>query len=202
MWCFGIVALACAACATGPPSASDDPAPAPASSEQEADAGVEPMRADARSLGDGSGTDGSTFQSELLADGEVTAEEYQAALRAAVECIRDEGFAVTFPDPNQRVVVDVAIDPDELLSFSVLVPEGSDPSDLVRRCQREWSTQVELAWQEQLTPPDDQRDRMVQAALACGRERGLQRTGSDETDAFLAVAELDCRPWEQISHDR
>ncbi|MTV27631.1 hypothetical protein FTX61_19760 [Nitriliruptoraceae bacterium ZYF776] len=168
-------------------------------SAADVEATVAATPADAGPAPDGpTSDDGQAFQDALLEDGRVSRQDYESAVGAAVQCIRDAGFKVEFPAEDQQVVVDIAIDPDELLTFSVHVPAGVETGDRVLRCQQTWSMQVEYAWQEQLAPSDQERERAIEAALECGRERGQELTGSEETDAFRAVRERDCRPWEEL----
>lgn len=141
---------------------------------------------------------GRAFQDDLLEDGHVTRDEYEAAVTATVDCIREAGLRVDFPSDGE-VIIDVAVDPAELLTFAVHVPDGVHSGDTAARCQAEWSFRVEQAWQDQLTPAEEERRKAVEAALACGRERGQEVTGSEERDAFQAVMEHGCRPWEDLS---
>lgn len=142
---------------------------------------------------------GARFQDEALSDGEVTFDEYEAAIHAAADCVRAKGFAVTVPGEG-RAVIDPAVDPDKLLSFDVHIEDrGVSTGDLVLTCQERWSLRVEQAWMEQLLPSDEVRERAMQAAWECGASRGQQQEPTPSIqDAYQAVLEFDCRPWESI----
>lgn len=142
--------------------------------------------------------EGRRFQAAVLADGRVTYEEYEQAISRTVQCLRAAGFVVNYPADDLRAIVDLAIDPDHILTYAVRVSPAHDQSR-ADRCAHIWSQDVEAAWLDQLRPSAEERQRALEAAWDCGRERGMTTSEPlNEADAHRAVTDFGCRPWEAI----
>lgn len=144
----------------------------------------------------GASGDGIQFQEEILSDGHVDRVEYEEAVGRAVECLRGRGFAVQFPTEDVEVITLYA-DPADFLNFTVATAPGQTDDGAVLECQRTWSERVEVAWANQLVPPEGQRRRILERVAECARQQGRELGQQpSEDEAFRAVIELGCHPWE------
>lgn len=121
----------------------------------------------------------SPYQQELLADG-VTAEEYETAIMATVDCYRAAGFTVSEPSrsPSGRY-----------LEYSVLMtfPEGMDPfrddpevaefraerTAAAAACLNDYSDDVSRAWGLATNPSGDDLTKALADATDCLDELGV-----------------------------
>ncbi len=143
---------------------------------------------------------GPALQREIFADGQVTFDEYERAVTAAIGCIRDEGFRVEGPlrYPDGYIVVTPGSDPRRSLTYRI--SPGDDPQDRAGevdgRCQAQWSYAVSAVHVRQVEPTEDEIQSWLQRAWDCAREKGLPvstpPTVKEATDAVV----FDCRPWE------
>jgi hypothetical protein len=144
---------------------------------------------------------GRAFQDAVLQAGSVSFEGYEAAMAAAVACVRAGGFEVTYPAEEEVRMVDPAIPPGAILGFDAHIePGGPSAADLILECQERWSFRVQDAWLQQLEPSAEDRLRATEAAWACGEERG-QALSDPPTiqEAHEAIVRYDCQPWEVIA---
>jgi hypothetical protein len=172
---------------------------ASASNAQVATADARAQSPSAPDLGDDEA--GRRFQDEILAAVELTFDAYEAAMAAAVACVRAGGFEVTYPAEEEVRMVDPAIPPGAILGFDAHIePGGPSAADLILECQERWSFRVQDAWLQQLEPSAEDRLRATEAAWACGEERG-QALSDPPTiqEAHEAIVRYDCQPWEVIA---
>jgi hypothetical protein len=143
---------------------------------------------------------GRALQTEIFADGVVTASEYERAMRAAVECMRAQGFDVEGPlrYPDGPLAVEPGLDPTIRLSVRARV--RSDPADrygeVNATCQAQWSYAVEQIYLRQFQPTEAEVQAWLDRAWSCAREKGMSISSPPtEEDASQAVLQ-GCRPWE------
>lgn len=149
----------------------------------------------------GPDTGGPALQREVFADGRVTFNEYERAMFAAIECMRDEGFNVEGPlrYPDGPLLLAPGIDPRHRLT---LLARGvpPDPDDrfggVNARCLAQWSYAIEQAYLRQFAPTPDEVRAWLERAWECLEEKGLPLSSPPtEQDATLSVLQ-GCRPWE------
>jgi len=125
----------------------------------------------------------SAFQREMLEDGEVTFDEYERAVLAAMQCLRDAGIRTAGPD-----LVDGRF-------YTFDFAEGDDPArtdDVLAGCEEEYLSEVEWAWSEaSRTPQDDERHEQFYGGVAdCLRRNGVDIEDSSPA-SLSAVLDAD-----------
>lgn len=188
-------ALAAAASAllltTGCTSPGAAPAPTPTATASET-----PDAADraAQAVENARAAGADPSQIEILQDGVVTFEEYEAAMLRSLECMRGHGFDVRVngTKPSDGVeVLDFEVRPTSPeLEFS-----NEDAVAKVEECRDVWSAEVDAFWQ--VWSPDavafaERRDAAVAPAMrACLEEHGVT-VADDATmrDMILASTDL------------
>lgn len=143
---------------------------------------------------------GRALQEQVFADGKVTFDEYERAMTAAIQCMRDEGFDVEGPlrYPDGYLVVSPGWDPT--LWLTLQARPGDDPTDrfgrVNARCIAQWSFAIESVYLRQFSPTEDEVRAWLERAWACRVEKGLPISNPPtEEEAGEAVA-YGCRPWE------
>lgn len=155
----------------------------------------EPLPADP-----GPDVEGLRMQESILADDRVTFADYERAVRATVECIREQGFAVDgptrFPDAP-IIVVEPGADPSMRFVWTFPdVPEQVVRDEVAEGCRAQWSYWVERAWELQNEPSEQDIQDWLERAWQCARDRDLALSDPPtEEDATAAIA-AGCRPWE------
>jgi hypothetical protein len=145
---------------------------------------------------------GRALQDEIFADGEITADEYERSAKAAVACMRDEGFDVVGPlrfgDSRAPVAIAPGWDPRlRLSSFARNAdPPGEDRFGPVNaRCLAQWSYAVEQVYLKQFAPTEEETQAWIKRALECMRENGHPISKPPTLrDATSSVAH-GCEPW-------
>lgn len=125
----------------------------------------------------------SDFQRDLLGDGEVTFDEYERAVLAAMQCLRDAGIRTAGPE-----LVDGRF---YFFDFA----EGDDPArtdQVLAGCEEEYLSEVEPAWGEaSRTPEDEERnDRFYGGVADCLRRNGVAIEDSS-TESLSAALDAD-----------
>lgn len=136
-------------------------------------------------------------QVEILQDGVVTFEEYEAAMLRSLDCIRDLGYDV-------RVKGTKPSDGVEVLDFEVwptspeLEFDNEEAVAAVDACHETWSAEVDAFWQ--VSSPGaiafaERRDAAVGPALrACLEDHGVTvAEGATMHDMILASGDLQSR---------
>jgi hypothetical protein len=173
---FGL-AIACSAAPTSTPIVFDDPLP----------------------FDPGPDVGGRALQQEIFADGEVTSDEYERAVTATVQCIRDEGFGVDGPlrYPEGYTVTVPGYDPSLWLLYRI--DAGDDPQDRAGdvdgRCQAQWSFAVQAVYTRQFEPTEEEIRAWLQRAWDCAKEKGLPLSSPPTVQEATDVVAFDCRPW-------
>ncbi|MFA9429727.1 hypothetical protein [Egicoccus sp. AB-alg2] len=145
---------------------------------------------------------GREFQQRLLAASEIGEDDLDEAMRAATDCMRQAGVDARYPDPDGVGITSLTRPPDP--GYALRVYPGVDEQamyDIVRRCERAWSSRVKARWEAQTSASHSAADEAVafDAAIACAREQGLVRDDPPSlADAYRGIARGGCRPWEAI----
>lgn len=144
---------------------------------------------------------GQALQQEVFADGVVTFAEYERAMTAAIQCMRDEGFNVEGPlrYPEGGFAVEAGVDPRIRLElFARDVPD--DPDDrfgqVHERCVAQWSYAIEQVWFRQNRPTEEEIRAWLERAWACRREKGLSISNPPTEEEAVHSVLYGCRPWE------
>jgi hypothetical protein len=80
----------------------------------------------------------SPFQRAIVQDGEITVDEYRAAIEATVACAREGGAVIDDPE----------VQADGTLSYSVGVRPAGGPDAVTAhsRCARKYSDEISVLW--------------------------------------------------------
>ena len=144
---------------------------------------------------------GLTVQKAILADGEVTFDEYEKAFTAGIQCMRDEGFDVEGPlrYPDGVILIEPGADPRHrlgLLANNITQAEDERWNDVNQRCQVQWYYMVERIYFQQFDATEAEVQAWLERAWACAKEKGLELSNPPtESEAGHSVA-FGCRPWE------
>lgn len=124
----------------------------------------------------------SEFQEQLLSDGEISREEYQLAMAGMVECLRDAGFEVEGPTPENA----------SFLSYTVVLddPELRDRFDQVSdQCHQQFLSEVELGWADANAPSPTEEAALYGRVADCLRDKGLDVPSTSPTELDKAIRE-------------
>jgi hypothetical protein len=131
----------------------------------------------------------SAFQSELLQDGVVDADEYERAVFAAHSCVTDEGFSPDSPAWSRGQLV-----------FSVEMQAKTDAelTEMNRRydtayedCMSEYATDVASVWTNQMLLSDEERDAVRPDVTDCLQAAGLDVDDNAPDAEIYAAMTLD-----------
>lgn len=144
---------------------------------------------------------GLTLQREMLADGEVTFDEYERAFTAGVECMRAEGFDVRGPlrYPEGGISVAAGHDPRNelgLLAYDITSAEDQRWSDVNQRCQVQWYYMVERVYLRQFAPTEEDIRAWLERAWDCAAASGLAVSDPPTEQEAVNAVMFGCRPWE------
>lgn len=121
----------------------------------------------------------SDFQRELVADGHLEFEEYEAAVFATYRCMLEGGLRVSEP---RRVS-------GQRFEYSWRVSEdGKAANDVYERCYGEHQSLVDLVWTYQTLPTEEDVQEARVALRDCLRDRGIQVPDTPTSADFLALA--------------
>jgi hypothetical protein len=143
---------------------------------------------------------GRALQEQVFADGRVTADEYERAMQATVQCIRDEGFDIDGPlrYPDGALVVIPGTDPTLRLTIRARVVD--DPNDrygdVNGRCQAQWSYAIEALYFRQFKATEADVQAWLERAWACGAEKAVRLSSPPTEDEATSAVIAGCRPWE------
>lgn len=145
---------------------------------------------------------GRALEREVFADGLVTFDEYERAVVAAIQCLRDEGFTVVGPYqyPEGPLVYSPGDDPSIRLTYGV-IDTGDEPrqGQALERCDAQWLYRIRYVWLGKHAASDAEIQAWLERAWACARQKGLPLSDPPtEEDADNAVFH-GCRPWETAS---
>lgn len=144
---------------------------------------------------------GQALQRTIFADGEVTFDEYERAVTAGVQCMRDEGFDVEGPllYPEGFLVVAPGFDPRNRLTFRAIDTEQSDGVDrfgqVNERCEAQWYYAVERLWDEQFEPTEEEIRAWLERAWECAEENGLPLSNPPSEEEATTAVQHGCEPW-------
>lgn len=149
----------------------------------------------------------SSYQQEIIADGQVTWAEYESSVIAQRDCVAAAGYT---PGPIERVGsrLDFITDVDYTAEAD---PEAAFErfEDSFVACEREYVDMVGTIWAESLVIDDPQaRDGLVASLVTCLADNGVPLdAGADFDDAIDALADeqLEMNPGISScldSHDR
>ena len=144
---------------------------------------------------------GRALQQEVFADGKVTADEYERAMVAMVQCMREEGFDVLGPlrYPEGPLAISPGIDPRHrlgVLARDVPAAEEGRWSEVSGRCQAQWSYAIEQVYLRQFNPTQDEIRAWLERAWACSKEKGLPLSNPPTEREAMNSISYGCRPWE------
>ncbi len=121
----------------------------------------------------------SDFQRELVADGHLEFEEYEAAVFATYRCMLEGGLRVSEP---RRVS-------GQRFEYSWRVSEdGKAASDIYERCYGEHQSLVDIVWTNQTMPTEEHLQSARLALRDCLRERGIDVPDTPTSTDFLALS--------------
>lgn len=116
------------------------------------------------------------YQRGILGDDQLTFEEYDGAIDAMVQCIRDEDVFIT--DPEYSTV---------FRQFEYLVGANATRAEAVwERCYREFVDLVERAWVVQNAPSEEEAQAYRSRAAACLRAKGFDIPEHPSHDELFA----------------
>ncbi|MEX2323526.1 MAG: hypothetical protein WEA29_07120 [Acidimicrobiia bacterium] len=192
-----VAAVGCSGEAGSPASSTPGVSPISSTPFDEITLGVDP----------GPDRGGAALKAEVFADGAVTFEEYERAMHAYAQCMRDEGFQVDGPVP-MGPEVGAALSPGDdprnflLVTFPGIVSEAEDQrnSEADLRCQEQWSFAIEKVWAEQNAATGIELQEWLERAWDCARQRGTVLS-DPPTELEATLSALDgmhdgCVPWE------
>lgn len=107
----------------------------------------------------------SEFQRERLQDGKLTYEEYESAVLATVQCLRDRGVVISV-EPRRAS--------GNLLQFAWASTAETDAAGwpAYESCYREHQALIDLLWSQQNQPSEETVQRARAALADCLREAG------------------------------
>ncbi len=124
----------------------------------------------------------SEFQREILKDGNVTHEEYERAVYATVQCMRDGGIRISQePYETWRGQLDFAWETrnEEEDALSARVHE---------ECRAEHNDLVSIQYFYQVRPTEKERAEARIALIECLRSAGVQLSSDPTGEEFRALA--------------
>ncbi|MEX2323525.1 MAG: hypothetical protein WEA29_07115 [Acidimicrobiia bacterium] len=151
---------------------------------------------------------GRALKDEVFADGMVTFDEYERAMNAYAQCVRDEGFEVDGPfvqSPQVGYALSPGEDPRNLLIVSFpgidSEPKRARNSEVDLRCQEQWSFAIETVWREQNAATGAELEAWLERAWECARQRGTLLSDPPTLDEAMRSANAGfvgdgCVPWE------
>ncbi|MDR0504981.1 MAG: hypothetical protein LBG70_04140 [Bifidobacteriaceae bacterium] len=132
----------------------------------------------------------SAFQAAILADGVVTNAEYESAVMANWQCVKDAGFEPDEPQWNgNNFEFGITV-----ISQNEEAAEVNSTKQLAvwERCNTEYTNDVGDVWASQAVLSDSERDKMRPDVVACLRNHGLELPeDSDYAEIGAALATLD-----------
>lgn len=144
---------------------------------------------------------GAALQQQVFADGEVTFDEYERAVTAGIECMRDEGFDVEGPMryPDGYLVISPGFDPHLQLTLRARGTDAGDGVDrfgpVNERCQAQWYYAIEQIWIEQNEPTQAEINAWLERAWDCAREKGLPLSNPPTEAEAMESTAYGCEPW-------
>lgn len=140
---------------------------------------------------------GRALQDEVFADDVVTFAEYERAVAAYAQCLRDEGFELLGPYEGGQF--SPGFDPRMFLSVSVRIPDDAAEArfdEVGSRCQMQWSYHIELVWEAQNAPSEEAVQEWLEQAWTCGRDRGVEVSDPPTVHEAMLAVTAGCTPWE------
>lgn len=144
---------------------------------------------------------GLALQEDIFADGMITFAEYERAVTAGIQCMRDEGFDVEGPlrYPAGYLLIAPGFDPRDRLTLRGINTEQADGLDRFglanERCQAQWYYAVERLWDEQIEPTEDEIRAWLERAWGCAAEGGMPLSQPPTEDEAIAAVRAGCEPW-------
>lgn len=137
---------------------------------------------------------------EVFGDGEVTFSDYERAIGAAAQCLRDFGYEVEGPfryGEGGSIHIEPGVDPNQIISFHAVDPPDSFSADS-ETCQGLWQWRIEDAWFTLIAPTEQEIQVWLEAAWDCAREMGISI--SDPPDfaidsGLIPFGPDGCEPW-------
>lgn len=128
-------------------------------------------------------SDSSEYQQEILRDGVVTADEYEAALLSSRDCIAAAGGI-----PGEIVEMD-----GNQLGFETLIEAeteeaGKKISDALRTCNSEYFYEVSQVWAYQNILSPEEREERRPKVIGCLNDAGLSIDDSADKEVILESA--------------
>ena len=144
---------------------------------------------------------GLTLQKQMFSDGEVTFAEYEQAMTAGIQCMRDEGFQVEGPlrYPDGGYELEVGYDPTHelnLLAYGISQADDARWSDVNQRCQAQWYEAVQGAYLAQFVVTGAELRAWLERAWTCAKEKGRELSNPPTESEALDSVVFGCRPWE------
>lgn len=112
------------------------------------------------------------LQLQILADDQITAEEYERVVVAFLACMEDQGYTITLePDPLNPALPYFVWSPSPGTPAALTADQGGAYEDTFDDCSREWKTQVEMLYGSIIANPENKPwDEMYHQCLT---ERGV-----------------------------
>ncbi|MEX2323527.1 MAG: hypothetical protein WEA29_07125 [Acidimicrobiia bacterium] len=135
---------------------------------------------------------GIAMREEVFADCDVTRDEYERAVLAAVECVRGDGYVVEGP---YEVPPHPGRYPPGPLHFAA--QEAPGVAETLDRCTAQWLHQIEMAWFDLNQPSEKEKTGWLERLWECARIMGSDLPDPPlHEDDWARVVAMGCRPWE------
>ncbi len=132
----------------------------------------------------------SDYQAAVLADGEVTFEEYEASVLATIACLQDAGIRTTGPKPAHA---------GRMLSWTLSPPEGMADEEFFAAesaCLTEYLSVVETAWLEAARPDEQTMVEYAAKLTECLNDAGAELEAGLTEIEILKVVLGGNSPWD------
>ncbi|MDR0504976.1 MAG: hypothetical protein LBG70_04110 [Bifidobacteriaceae bacterium] len=133
----------------------------------------------------------SDFQKEIIADGHVTQDEYEKAIFAQWQCVKEAGFSPAQPEWVQDIFGfsnEMTADTDaQLAELSAKYDEAYD------RCYKEYALEVSRVWVAQSLLSPAEREAVKPEVIACLRNVGISVSENAEEDQIYAAMTRETR---------
>lgn len=123
----------------------------------------------------------SEFQRNLLNDGQLTYQEYEASVLATVQCLRERGVTISVeprPAPGKRIE----------FAYASTAEDDAAASAAYDECYREYENLVDIVWFRQNQPSEQTLDAARAALAKCLRAAGVALPDDPSPADFRAVA--------------
>jgi hypothetical protein len=129
--------------------------------------------------------DTTDFQREILSDGEVGTDEYERAVLARWECVKESGFSPDQPEWSHGEFGfgnEMVADTDEQMDALLAKYDAEH-----ERCDQEFTSEITLVWVAQMTMSPAERDATRSDVISCLRSVGIEVPDKADDDQIYAA---------------